>query len=251
MRVGLPSTIVADAASYLLSAGLVGGLALGEAAAAGGRPRDTLWSAWRAGIGPLWREPWLRWMLGMLVLVLLADGALSPGWFGFIERVLHQNAEAYGWVSSVAGLGGIAGGAMVGVLSRRLPAARMLPWSLIAAAAVLGALVVGARPLWLVMLGYTLLQLPLAGFGASLVTVMQQRVPEATRGRVFGALASAQSTALILGIVLMGAVAPRVGIVAALAGAAALLALAGGAARLATGRSPTDVRAPHSRLSSD
>lgn len=80
---GLPFTIVVDAASYLVSAGLLGSLALGGAAPAGGRPRDTLWSAWRAGIQPLWREPWLRWMLGMLVLVLLADGALSPGWFGF------------------------------------------------------------------------------------------------------------------------------------------------------------------------
>lgn len=132
---------------------------------------------------------------------------------------------------------------MVGAVSRRLPAARMLPWSLIVAAAVLGALVLAARPLWLVMLGYTLLQLPLAGFGASLQTLMQQRVPEATRGRVFGALASAQSTALILGIVLMGAVAPRLGIVAALAGAAGLLAVAGVVAQLAT-RGPVGEAAP-------
>ncbi|MDA8198799.1 MAG: hypothetical protein M0Z54_05095 [Thermaerobacter sp.] len=88
----------------------------------------------------------------------------------------------------------------------------------------MGPLVVWARPLALVMVGYTALQVPLAGFGASVATVMPRRIPDGLRARTVGVLASVQSTALIGGILLMGAVAARLGIVAGLAGAAALLA---------------------------
>ena len=244
VAVGLHAAVLADVVSYGGSAALLAGLAMRFPSEGGTERRPALWEAWRAGVRPLWREPWLRWMLLMLVLVLVADGSLSPGWAGFVVQVLHQNAAGYGLLGSVAGIGGVVGGLGVGAASRRVRPTKMLTGSLWLAALVLGPLVVWARPLALVMVGYTALQVPLAGFGASVATVMQQRIPDAMRGRIFGALASAQSTALIGGILLMGAVAPHVGIVAGLVGAAGLLVLAGAAALLAGISAEADAARP-------
>lgn len=234
-RFGFASTIGVDAATYGLSALLLTAVAAPRFSptsppiARGAIGVTRFWPNIRWGVAYIAHTGWLQWAAGALVLALMADGALSVGVVAFVIRSLHQSQVAYGIMKSVAAGASFGGVALMGARGRWFPLKQTLVVGLLMAGvsyAVLfqwGSGVAGATVCCAAAI--------LGGqwFGTSLATLIQSGLEPEARGRVFGAVASIQSAALVAGILLMSAVDEGRGFVTALLAASALLIVAAGA----------------------
>lgn len=243
VRLGLKATVLPDVFSYVVSAAMVAlvrGTSLTAEPSVSPPPtfRD-LWGQWRGGMIYIFRARWLWIMLIALMLVLLADGALSPGMVAFVYKILNRNAMYYGVLQSAGAIASIAGGMMVAMLGRRIAPARLLVGALGSVGVAYMALFVAGRDFWILAVLYGIASLFTAPWITSLTTLMQQRVPSELQGRIFGSLGSVQSLALLVGIALMGALSPLAGVRQSLIGAAGLVVVAAGVAAISLSVSPT------------
>ncbi len=139
-------------------------------------------------------------------------------------RVTFGAATDLGLLIGGFGGGTIAGSVLYGAVGPRLPRRD----SLIAGFLLLGLplfLLAIEPPLWV-----ALLALVISGAGAGVInplaiTVLQERIPEAIRGRVFGAFMAAVLVAAPLGVLLAGFLSEIVGVRACLVGISTALVL--------------------------
>jgi DHA3 family macrolide efflux protein-like MFS transporter len=160
--------------------------------------------------------------LGLGIIV-----ALSPV---FMAHALDLAPEAGGYLISVSGAGMLGGSFLVGLLGQRWPAGRLL---------VSGMLVNGlSHTLFALAPDFTsaaglrlVTGVSVGASGIARRTLLQVLVPDALRGRVFGALTSTMNLTTLIAMAAGGALADILGIrpVFALAG---LLIVAGGIAAL-------------------
>jgi MFS family permease len=219
--VGLWGVVLFDSASFLLSAGLLALLRGGaRPLAPAGTPDGLLtgaaaarwaavWRELREGLRVVGRKPVVRGTFAVIGLATFAFGMTDPLIPVIMKEVLGGTALDFGALASVQGAGVLVGGLLVARLRRAVP-----PAGLIALGLGLGSL------LLLVMIHAASLPLALAligPWGACLVvyevsaaTLLQDRVPDGFRGRVFGALATVQGALAVAAIALaslLGAVA--------------------------------------------
>lgn len=256
LRLGLKATVIPDAFSYIVSAGMLAlvrvprSMSTTEPETIGPSPTiQALWSQWRGGITYILQARWLWMMLIALVLVLLADGALSPGMVAFVYTVLDRNAVYYGIFQSAGAVASIIGGLAVAALGKRITPSRMLVGALASVGGAYLTLFVIGKVFWVLVVLYGIAALFTAPWLSSLTTIMQQRVPQTLQGRTFGSMGSVQSLALLMGIALMGALSPLIGVRQSLVGAAGLVVVAAGVAAVAVsvnaGNEVIDKTSPH------
>ncbi len=235
--VGVSGAFLLDAATYLISAGLLSRIPLPRPQQAGeevGVLREL-----RSGFSYLAgaRVP-LAVMMGAFLTVLATDLA-TPAEVFLAKGTFGAGDVGYGLLVSVWGGGMVLGSALVAVLGDRL---RLLPayflgifvWALALAGT-------GLSPTFVLALG----MLAVAGAANGLDnvvtdTILQRRVPDAFLGRVFSVkylgYGAGEALAYPAGGVLVDALGPRstfllAGIVTAAAALVVLLVLAGASAR--------------------
>lgn len=185
------------------------------------------------------KEPVDRVGPGWTAALSLANVAIWVGWYGPLQILLARQAEDFApgtgmsketllaWVTGVGAVVSLAANPFFGALSDRTTArrGRRTPW--IVAGAAGGALsllvLAGAGGLWLMMLGWCLVQLTLNAAFAAVTAAVPDRVPRLQRGSVGGWLGAAQ----ILGAVAGTGLATAAGGIAAGYAACAVFALAG------------------------
>ncbi|QNS06348.1 MFS transporter [Streptomyces xanthii] len=158
-------------------------------------------------------EPAERVRRGWTVALSLANGAIWVGWYGPLQILLAQQSERFApgtglskesllaWVTGVGAVVSLAANPLFGALSDRTVSryGRRTPW--IVAGAVGGALsllLLGvAEAVWVLFLGWCLVQLTLNAAFAAVTAAVPDRVPRLQRGAVGGWLGAAQ----ILGVV--------------------------------------------------
>lgn len=249
---GLRGVAVADAASFLVAGVLVALIAAsGRPEADPASPADAAAGAWRA----VWRElvAGLRLVRGSrtvaTVFAFLAVASLGEGVFGilivvFTAEVLGGGAPEVGWLMGAQAVGGLAGSVLLGWWGKGASPVRLLGWGSIGLGVVdlaifnYPALVPGIG-LGLVL--FVVVGVPAVMVGTGQATLLQTGVVDAYRGRVFGALGTTSSLLRIVGSLLAGTLAERLGVVAVLTvqgvayvagGAMVLLALGGAGARV-------------------
>ncbi len=205
LAVGPLAALWLDAVSFVVSAAIVRLLVPDVRPAAGDEPADLA-----AGIRALVEDRVLR----MLTLVAAIGNLVYTPLFIVVLPALAtgtgENAAALGVMVAVLGGGLVVGALGFGLLADRIRRRTAL---------VLGfggtgvALIVASLPLPLPAL---LVALGLAGLACGPInpiafTVMQERVPAATRGRVFGAVLGGVLVAAPVGMVALGAVADVAG----------------------------------------
>ncbi|MET7688634.1 MFS transporter [Streptomyces sp. NPDC005483] len=169
----------------------------------------------------------------------LANVAIWVGWYGPLQILLARQAEDFApgtgmsketllaWVTGVGAVVSLAANPFFGALSDRTTArwGRRSPW--IVAGAAGGALsllvLAGAHGLWLMTLGWCLVQLTLNAAFAAVTAAVPDRVPRLQRGAVGGWIGAAQ----ILGAVVGTGLATAAGGIAAGYAACAVFTLAG------------------------
>lgn len=226
---GLAGVLAADAASYLVAAALLA-RPLGDAAAPAHGP---VLRAWVEGLREIHDRAPLRAMAGIAGLTALSQGNFVVLFVVFVTDRLGGSEAETGLLRGVQAVGGLAGGALVGLLARRLPAGRLLALSLLAfgaAAAVTwnGPHVTTAIAFYLV--AFAVVGAPGVVAGAGLLSVLHLHSADALRGRVLGSFQSLFDGFQALGMVLAGALVAPLGLGVMLDVQAGLYVLAAAAA---------------------
>ena len=221
---GLTAVALCDAASFLVSTLLLAqvrgyGTVPRIPRGMSGGSRETR-AEWMAGIRKCVHDPILRLMVAFIAVTSVGEGInlvlLAP----FVSRILHGDASAYGTILSLQAVGGIAGGVLVAAYGHRL-SLRVLVGA--------GSVLFGATDLMLFLyplalpgllpagILIALAGLPGAALAAGYATALQIQAGDDHRGRVFGAFATVQAAAILLGIAAGGALGSSIGIIPVLA----------------------------------
>ena len=231
---GLHAVAIADAASFVVAAGLTFAIRLPRVVAH--TAREGLLHAWRTGWSAVRDHPVLRRLAAVMALVGLGEGFVSALLVPWMTDVVGGDSTHLGLMLSLQAFGGILGGFAVVRYAHRLATLSML-W--------IGALASGI--LLVVILNYPLLApvgpwpailltavagFPFAVYGTAQAIAVQTYSTDGLRGRVVSLTFGVQGIAQLAGTALAGPTAALLGPLAI--NVEALAYLAAGALTLAT-----------------
>ncbi|WP_433273154.1 MFS transporter [Actinosynnema sp. CS-041913] len=206
---GLPGVLWADVASFLVAAVL-----LARPFGVVNRSGDArVFRAWLDGLREI-RGP-LRGMVAVVGLMALSQGMFVVLFVVFVAERLGGGEEEVGLLRGIQAIGGLAGGAAVGLLARRMSAWSLLGWSLVVFAVI--AAVGWNGPYLTTAFGFFLVTFALCGApgvtaGAGMMSVLQLHTSDAVRGRVLSTFMSLYDGFQALGMVLAGLLAVPLGL---------------------------------------
>jgi MFS family permease len=237
-RLGIAPAFAINAASFAISALLIQGLRLPAPAIEEGSRSGPV-AAMLDGARYILATPLVRGIFVVLGFLMIASGIKSPIEPLFVLRALHQPVGSLGLVGGAWGIGMVLGSLAAPTISRRWARERLFGASI----AIVGvAILLASRQS---TLGPVLLLWVVAGVGNGLGTVsyeslLQERVPDAFRGRVLAASGAVLDGAFIAGAFAAGSLGASFGVRAALVASGALFigaaALAGALVVPARGR---------------
>ena len=206
----------ADAASFLASGTLIATLTLtrGEGAVPAEPKKGGLGAVFadmQQGIGFIFGHAAL-----LFTILALAAGMFVLGCFGpliavYVRDTLHQSTKTYGIASAMIGVGMFAGINALNTLGKNVRNATLVYGGLGGIAVGLCLLTLVPQ-VWATMLGNLVIGVAVAGIVVPSNTMIQQETPAALMGRVGSTVMSLIFTAQILGLVLSGQLADRIGV---------------------------------------
>jgi MFS family permease len=227
----VPAVLVIDAATFLVSAMLLGSLSvLGERPAAE-VAQESYWRALRTGVRGVLEVPSLRLLFVILVPVALVFGLFTTNFNAQLLTVFDLPAVQYGLAQAIFAGGSILGALLGLVLVRRYRSPNRL---LMIAVALFGAALVALAPIqWLrdqFGLAMVIQWCLLTGLFASLYEVpvantLLRDLPEALRGRGVGLLHTITINSALLGVAVGGLTASLFGVANSIIVAGAMLLL--------------------------
>ena len=226
---GLAAVTLTDAASFVASAILLTLVRTsGRAAGAGpsgeqvrtGLRLRRVGAELRAGLDLSARHRVLRALMIFALVTSVGEGIMSTLFTPFVEHVLHGSSQAYGLVVAAQAVGGIAGGVVAAAAGHRARASRLL-----SVGAILFGLVdlaiflypLGYVAVWPAIVGMIIVGVPGALALAGLITLFQRNTEDAFRGRVFGAISTAEGITVLAGTLGAGFLSRFAGIIPVLA----------------------------------
>ncbi|MFI7386306.1 MFS transporter [Streptomyces sp. NPDC049813] len=239
---GLPHVLAFGSGAFLVAAALASTLPPTAAPRRGSGAGARFWPGVADGLRTLRDVPTLRGTLVCVALLAVAQGMFVVLFLLFVTGLLHGGDAQAGLLRGVQAVGGLAGTATAGLLTRRLGAPRLLgaavlvfgavsalTWNLSATTAALGIhlalfTVAGAPAVWL---------------AASWLSLVQESAPLPVRGRVLASVLGLADGLQALGMLAAGLLGGAAGTLPALNVQAALILAAGLLAlKLIPGRHP-------------
>jgi MFS family permease len=209
---GLTVPTLIDVASFLLAAlmlALVTGVGRVERAAPTAETAawKSLWNELRQGLDLIRQDRLLTVMILSQTMTTLGEGVFGVMFVVWVRRMLDGGALQLGWFMSAQAVGGLLGGLVIGHLGKRLPPLPLLSVTSIAFGLLDIALF--SYPLFTVSIwpGLVLIVvvgIPAVAMGASWNTLVQTRVADAYRGRVFGVVGTGAGVGLLAGTLIGG-----------------------------------------------
>ncbi|MFG2115842.1 MFS transporter [Streptomyces sp. NPDC048718] len=216
----VPVVFVADAATFVISALLLGSMAVLKEVpvpAAAGVTRESYWRSLRVGLGGVMAVPSLRFLAVVLVPVMLALGLFSTNLNTQLLSGFRLGAFDYGLAQAGFGAGAVVGALVGPPLVRRAGDRKLLVWSIALFAVSLLLLAPTERLRDTLGVAVVLLWCLVAGLGSGLFQVpvantLLSDLPEELRGRGVGLLNALMVNFMIIGVVVGGAAADLAGI---------------------------------------
>ena len=222
---GATTALWIDAASFLVSAALVGFFVPRPAATRSAEEdvKGRFFAELAEGIRFIWQRRVLRAVLLMVLLSNLLE-APFPVVMSVFAREEYGSASDLGLMFGAFGGGALAGSLVYSAIGHRLPRRRTFLWCFAGIpVAYLALATLPPLPVALVALGVTGL---VAGpINPLLFTVLTEIVPQEVRGRVFGAARGGAWAAIPLGTLLGGVLVGAIGVAATFLAIGVLLAL--------------------------
>ncbi len=230
---GIEHVIFFDSVSYLLAFLLIVWVQppakSRRIAAADEIPARFAWQVfrtdWQAGWQIVRRERVLARLLLVTSVTTLGGTMFDPLVAPWAYSVLHVDASLFGWMLTLQGAGGIAGGLLIGYIKRIRPAYLFSLSSIVVGFILLVMYQTVTIPF--VLLLCFLAGLPTVGARIGLQTLFHENVIDAYRGRVFGLVGMIGSALELLSVSFAGVMSGIVGIVPLLSLAALLTVFAG------------------------
>jgi MFS family permease len=149
-----------------------------------------------------------------LAIISLGEGVMGVMIVVFAQRTLDGGPRELGWIVAAQAVGGVAGGLLGGVIGDRVPARWLVGLGTVVMG--VGDLLIFNYPRWYPELWPALVLMAAVGVPAALLmagvmTVLQTSVPDALRGRVFGAALTVMSLIGLCGTGLAAALGDRLG----------------------------------------
>ena len=237
---GLPAVVVADAVTFLASAGLIAAIrtpARPERAAAVASGRSAwgrMVGEWREGMGLIRGNRILSTVMLSFALGFVAEGTFEVGFAPLVIDVLRGGAWGAGLLLSAQAVGGLLAGATVARAANRVDAHRFFGWGLIGMGVADGGMANAANlaPPGVAAVGVGLGFMFLAGFpwvalNAGGTGLLQAGTADALRGRVFGAREAIGAASVLVGLGVGGPLVDAVGAVPVLSAGAAMWIVGG------------------------
>ena len=232
---GLPSVVVVDCVSFVLSALLIGLIAAPRSehatpAAAPDIGIPALFAGvWRDLVEGLRLVRGTRWLAGLFLamgVLMFGQGITNALLVPFVEQVLHGDAQIFGWIVTAQGIGGLIGGLLAGTIGRLFSPVRIMAVSA-CAMGMLILLIVNIPVLPVVLALLAVIGLPVVAFMVSEATMLQSGVADQYRGRVMGSYGMALALAMLIGMGVASALGDWLGVVPMLDLVSGLYVLAG------------------------
>ncbi|ANF31279.1 hypothetical protein A0130_06005 [Leifsonia xyli] len=232
---GLPGVVIADAASYLVTAGLV---ALsrphpvaapldGEAAATA---EKRILREWVEGLALIARSATLRTLALIAALGGVAQGLFLVLFLVYVTQNLGAGDTGAGIIRGVQAIGGVLGGLVTGLIARRLGPRSMIGGGYLVFG-MLSLLTWNLAPfttaLWIYCGLFIAMGLPAVTTATGEITLVQTAVPPRALGRVIAAMTTVDGAAQAVGLLLGGLLADSHDIVPILDVQASLYLLCG------------------------
>jgi MFS family permease len=224
---GLAAVTLTDAASFPVSAALLTLVRTSGRAAGPDRSGEQVRTGLRrtgaelrAGVGLTGRNRVLRALMIFALVTSVGEGIMSTLFTPFVEHVLHGSSQEFGLIVAAQAVGGIAGGVVAASAGHRVRASRLLSvgaivFGLVDLAIFLYPLVYVA--VWPAVAGMIIVGVPGALALAGLITLFQRNTEDAYRGRVFGAISTAEGVTVLAGTLAAGFLSRYAGIIPVLA----------------------------------
>jgi len=189
---GMRSLLIVDAATFVVSAALLGAITL----RANPTPTPAAARTWRGlgadlaeGLGWLRRSRLPLVLLGVGVVTSFGQGFITPAWLPYLAQVLHQPPERFGVLVGMQGLGLLLGSLLVMALGLRGRGASPGLYALFLAGSGTAILMQATTVHFGVLLAWgTLVGVLGAGRNVLGTTLLQQTVPAELMGRVASAM---------------------------------------------------------------
>jgi MFS family permease len=231
---GLDSVAIVDSVSFLIAAVLISLISVSS------RPsRDQVdvtdavvsswlqvWREWLDGLKVVRKDRLITALFVVLGVTSLGGTIIDPLYAPFVRSVLHGGAAALGWLSTTGALGGLLGGLIVGQFGRKVPPRRLTGVGTVVVGLLMLAMYNQTSLRVVMVLGFVMTA-PVVGAGVGSSTLLQTGVPDAYRGRVFGALNTTAALVGLAGVGLAGIFGHILGIVPMLSVAGGITLLAG------------------------
>ncbi|MDR6613777.1 MFS transporter [Leifsonia sp. 1010] len=236
---GLPGVVIADAASYLITAGLVLFVRprprnADAAPAADGEPAAVaerrILHEWVEGLALIARSATLRTLAGIAALAGVAQGLFLVLFLVYVTQNLGAGDTGAGIIRGVQAIGGVLGGLVTGALARR-----MAPrWMIGVGYLVFGTLSLVTwnlapftTALWVYAGLFIAMGIPGVTTATGEITLVQTTVPARALGRVIAAVTTLDGAAQAVGLLIGGLLADSGDIVPVLDVQASLYLLCG------------------------
>jgi MFS family permease len=238
---GIGSTVLLDSVSFLIAASLIVAIAAqpgaAEARPAAGEQAATLTTIWRDlvnGLRLAWNDRLIRALMIIGSVAMVSEGIGNVLGFPWLKEALGGGAVERGWLTSAQAVGGLAGGLVIGRLSRRVSPTTLIAASgLLLGTTTLALINITAFPIApslympLALVLKTMQGIPIIGFFVSLDTLLQQASPDRYRGRIFGAYGMLCALAMLIGQLAASLLSTHFGIVPIYNGVGYMFASAG------------------------
>ncbi|WP_064741777.1 MFS transporter [Hamadaea tsunoensis] len=210
---GLHGVALADAASFLLAAGMIA-LITGDH-----QPPATEKAGFRAefvdGLRSIARSPLTIALLAIITVLSVGEGVMGSVFAIFVTGPLRGGSAQIGWLMSAQAAGGVLGGIAGTPIAARLRPGLLLSAGLIAFGLVDLAIFNYPRlsaEIWPGLVLFAVVGIPAVVTSAAFMTLLQREVGDAYMGRVYAVMLVGQSLAGLAGAGLAGWLTDRVGV---------------------------------------
>jgi MFS family permease len=242
--VGLPGVVMVDAATYVVSAVLVG-LSRPHPARStaegpdGPPPRIHFLRQWVDGLATIRHTRPLGTIALITLLGQFAQGIFLVLFIVYVVQQLDAGDTAVGLLRGVQAIGGVAGGLLVGVLIRRFTPQALVGWGFVAFGLIsmlTWNLYSVTTAIWAYVALFIVVGIPAVATSAGEITIVQKVTPPDALGRVIASVQTLGGAAQGLGLLAAGLLVEHVDVVAILNGQATVYILCGVIGLLFLGR---------------
>jgi MFS transporter, DHA3 family, macrolide efflux protein len=163
------------------------------------------------GIRMQYEDPVLRFLLTVFIALIFFTSCLNPLFIVLSDKVLGVGTEGFGMLLSALGVGGIVGGLIYGSIGNRFGKLQTVVNLLFLDALMI--VVMGITPwFWLALVVFFVFGMIGTAFQVSVITLLQERIPDKLRGRAMGTLSVVFEPVSMASMGLGGAISDVVGV---------------------------------------